>query len=154
MLEESQCKGQAPPNGVQMLPVLQVIRLGLGDALAAANLSLEKVDNENQGLFLTSLVSFCVRPTICTSAIYTKGCSFGIWGMWCADCCLNSALQNSHTRPGANLTSGTPWEPVQGSGETGSSACARAVWEGMRPEFGPVVPKIAVEGGKNSMAAF
>ena len=40
-----------------MLPVLQVIRLDLVDAFAAANLSLEKEDNENQGLFLTSLVS-------------------------------------------------------------------------------------------------
>lgn len=36
-----------------MLPVLQVIRLDLVDAFAAANLSLEKVDNENQRLFLT-----------------------------------------------------------------------------------------------------
>lgn len=69
-----------------MLPVLQVIHLDLVDAFAAANLSLslEKADNENQGLFLTSLVSYCVMPTSCTSMIYTKGCSFGIWGMWCA----------------------------------------------------------------------
>lgn len=81
-----------PPDGVQMLPVLQVICLGLGEALAAANLSLEKVGNENQGVSLSSLVSCCVRPAICTGAIYTKGCSFGIWGMWCAGCCLNSAL--------------------------------------------------------------
>lgn len=80
------------PNGVQMLPVLQVICLDLGDALAAANLALEKVYNENQGLSLSSLVSYCVRPTICTSAIYTKGCSCGIWGMWWAGCCLNSGL--------------------------------------------------------------
>lgn len=34
-----------------MLPVLQVIHLDLGDAFAAANLSLEKADNENWGLF-------------------------------------------------------------------------------------------------------
>lgn len=78
-------KGRLPlrfsHNGVQMLPVLQVIRLDLVDAFAAANLSLEKVDNENQRLFLTSLVSYCVMPASCTSTIYTEGCSFGMWGM-------------------------------------------------------------------------
>lgn len=39
------------PNGEQMLPVLQVIRLDLVEAFAAANLSLEKAGNEKQGLF-------------------------------------------------------------------------------------------------------
>jgi len=34
-----------------MLPVLQVIRLDLVEAFAAANLSLEKAGNEKQGLF-------------------------------------------------------------------------------------------------------
>jgi len=67
-----------------MLPAPQVIPLDLGDASAAADLPLEKADNEIQGLFLTSLVSCYVAPTSCASTIYTEGGSFGGWGVWCA----------------------------------------------------------------------
>lgn len=69
-----------------MLPVLQVIRLDLVEAFAAANLSLKKADNENQRLLLT-LVSYCidnVMPATCTGMICIRGCSFGIWGTWYA----------------------------------------------------------------------
>uniref|UniRef100_A0A8D0FKD4 Uncharacterized protein n=1 Tax=Strix occidentalis caurina TaxID=311401 RepID=A0A8D0FKD4_STROC len=60
-LKESQSKGQ-------MLPVLQVIHLDLVDAFAAANVSLEKADNENQGLFLTSLVGKKIPHGFVTSS--------------------------------------------------------------------------------------
>lgn len=154
-------KGRLPlrlsPNGVQMLPVLQVIHLDLVDSRAAANLSLEKADSESQGLFLTSLLSYCVMPTSRTSTIYPKGCSFGIWGMWYAfweTAAQILPLQNLHTISRTSLANGTPWEPVDDNRETESSALAGVGWEGTRAEFGPVVLNTAAEWGKKCNDCF